>query len=381
MRALYLNPFSQEVSGPDESLRTLLGALIPRGVEAHVAIPAEGPQIPRYEALGARVHVIPMAPLRRDLSLAAAAYPARLLRAAAGVASLARRIDADLIHTNMEILLEGALAAKWLRRPHVMHYRGNTLDQPKIVFDGLAATWSWGADAIYCISNATAEVFRRRGHGGKVEVLYNPIDLAAFRAAPRSDAMRARLGAAPTDRLVGTVARVHPRKDLETFVRAAAQVAGTTQNVHFAIVGAAEADVEHAYRQTLDRLVSELGLQARVTFPGAIREIPSVMRALDLFVLTSRHEGFGRVLAEAMAAGCPAVVTDEGALPELVQGGQAGRLAAPADPGAFAAQISALLADPGLSAQLAGRATEVARQFDVDVIAERVWSRYQALTA
>src|SRR6185312_9754168 len=180
----------------------------------------------------------------------------------------------------------------------------------------------------------------------KVEVLYNPIDLAAFRAAPRSDAMRARLGAAPTDRLVGTVARVHPRKDLETFVRAAAQVAGTTQNVHFAIVGAAEADVEHAYRQTLDRLVSELGLQARVTFPGAIREIPSVMRALDLFVLTSRHEGFGRVLAEAMAAGCPAVVTDEGALPELVQGGQAGRLAAPADPGAFAAQISALLADP-----------------------------------
>ena len=68
MRVLYLNPFSQEVSGPDESLRTLLGALIPRGVEAHVVLPAPGPQVPRYEALGARVHFAPLALLRRDLS-------------------------------------------------------------------------------------------------------------------------------------------------------------------------------------------------------------------------------------------------------------------------------------------------------------------------
>ncbi len=379
MRALYLNPFSQEVSGPDESLRTLLRALIPRGLEAHVAIPADGPQVRRYEELGARVHTLPLAPLRRDLSVGTALYPARLLRAVKAVADLATEIRADLIHTNMEILLEGAIAARWLRRPHVMHYRGNTLDRPKLVFDGLAAAWSWGADTIYCISNATAEVFRRRGQASKVEVLYNPIDVSAFRDAARNEAMRARLGAAPDEALVGTVARVHPRKDLETFVRAAAQVTAAEQKVHFVVVGTAEADVEHAYRESLNRLVRSLGLEARVTFAGAMRDIPSVMRALDVFVLTSRHEGFGRVVAEAMAASRPVVVTDEGALPELVQGGAAGRVAPPTDPTAFATHISTLLRDSQLAGQLGARAAAASRQFDTQVIAARVWSRYQQL--
>ena len=58
-------------------------------------------------------------------------------------------------------------------------------------------------------------------------------------------------------------------------------------------------------------LARELGLADRLTFAGARRDIEDVMRALDVFVLTSRHEGFGRVVAEAMATGRPLVVTDE----------------------------------------------------------------------
>src|SRR5213083_1702493 len=101
MRVLYLNPFAQEVSGPDESLRGILRALIPAGVEAHVVLPASGPQGPRYEALGATVHELPLAVLRRGLSpVAGALYPARLAGSVARVALLARRVGASLIHTN-----------------------------------------------------------------------------------------------------------------------------------------------------------------------------------------------------------------------------------------------------------------------------------------
>src|SRR5262245_18966555 len=123
MRVLYLNPFSQELSGPDESLRVLLRALIPAGVEAHVVLPAPGPQIPRYEALGATVHVTPLALLHRGFDPAATLlYPPRLVYTAARLASLAKRVGASLIHTNMEVLLEGGLAARVLRLPHVLHY-------------------------------------------------------------------------------------------------------------------------------------------------------------------------------------------------------------------------------------------------------------------
>jgi glycosyltransferase involved in cell wall biosynthesis len=379
VRVLYLNPFSQEVSGPDESLRTLLGALIPRGLEAHVVLPAPGPQVPRYEALGARVHIAPLAVLRRDLSIAAAAYPARLARSAVAIGALARRLGADLIHTNMEVLLEGGLAARALGLPHVLHYRGNTIDRPKWAFDLLVATWTRLSDEIFCISGATAEIFRRRGRDRQVEVLYNPVDLEKFRPAPASPAVRAALGAGPGQPLVGTVGRIHPRKDLETFVRAAARIAAGSPEARFAIVGAAEAPVEADYRARLDALVRQLGLETRLVFAGARRDVPDVMRALDLFLLTSRHEGFGRVVAEAMAAARPSVVTDEGAPPELVERGAYGLCAPAGDDVAFAAQALTLLRNPRSAAELGARAADGARRFDVVSVAERVWSRYLAL--
>jgi len=380
LRVVYLNPFSQEVSGPDESLRALLGALIPLGVEAHVVLPARGPQAPRYEALGATVHVAKLAMLRRDLSPGATVlFPARLARAVGEVRAIARRVGATLIHTNMEVLLEGGLAARSLGIPHVHHYRGNTLDEPRLVFDGLTAIWTALADHIYCISRATAAVFERRGRGAKVEVLYNPLDVAVFAGAVRSSDVRAALGVTGDGPLVGTVGRLHPRKDVETFVRAAALVGARVPAARFVVVGSAEAPVELDYQRRVEALVREVGLEGRLVLAGARRDMPAVMKALDVFVLTSRHEGFGRVVAEAMAAGRPVVVAREGAPPELVEEDRYGLCATPADPADFADKILGLLANPDAAAAMAARAAERARGFDARAIAETVLARYRAL--
>jgi glycosyltransferase involved in cell wall biosynthesis len=381
VRVVYLNPFSQEVSGPDESLLALLAELVPLGVEAHLVLPSSGPQVPRYEALGVTVHLARLAPLRRDVSAAAAAlFPPRILRAALEVRALARRIGASLVHTNMEVLLEGGLAARALGIPHVMHYRGNTLDHPRLVFDGLTAAWTALADHVYCISRATAAVFEKRGRGSKVEVLYNPLAVAAFAEAPRSEAVRAALGAKDDGPLIGTVGRLHPRKDVETFVRAAALVAQRLPDARFVVVGLAEAPVELEYRRHIEALIAELGLGDRFRLAGARRDVPAVMKALDVFVLTSRHEGFGRVVAEAMAAGRPVVVAREGAPPELVEEDRYGLCATPADPADFAGQILRVLAEPEASAARAARAAERARGFDARAVAENVLSRYRGLT-
>jgi glycosyltransferase involved in cell wall biosynthesis len=179
--------------------------------------------------------------------------------------------------------------------------------------------------------------------------------------------------------LIGTVGRIHPRKDLETFVRAAAIVSAKIPEARFVIVGAAEASVEVAYLDRLSELVRDLELEGRLTFAGARRDVPAVMRALDLFVLTSRHEGFGRVVAEAMAAARPVVATDEGALPELLGAGRFGRLAAPEDVDGFATQILRLLSDREGAAALGTAAAGAAQKFDAKAIAERVWVRYRSL--
>jgi len=383
MRVLYLNPFSQEVSGPDESLLGLLGGLIPAGVEAHVVVPAPGPQVPRYEALGATVHVAPLAVLSRRMGARGEGllYPPRLVYSVARLALLARRVGAALVHTNMEVLLEGGMVARVLGLPHVLHYRGNTLDEPRLVFDALTATWTALADHIYCISHATAAVFERRGRAAKVEVLYNPVDVRAFAQARRSDEVRAALGAGPGDLLVGTVGRLHPRKDLGTFVRAAELVAAREPRARFVIVGKAEGAGERAYEAEMQALARARGLGERLRFAGPRRDIPEVMRGLDLFVLSSRHEGFGRVVAEAMAAARPVIVTREGAPPELVEEDRFGLCARPGDPEDYAEKILRLLAAPDAAGAMAARAGERAREFDAAAAAARVLARYQALIA
>ena len=330
--------------------------------------------------MGVHVHYAPLSILRRKVSPTELALlgPA-ILRGTASLVSLARRIGADLIHTNMEVVLDGALAARWLGLPHILHYRGNSLDEPRRVFDLLTRIWTGLSDRIFCISDATATIFTKRGRGAKVATLYNPIDLAAFAAAPRSPEIRSALGAGPDDILIGTVGRIHPRKDLETFVRAAAWAARGHPRARFAIVGAAEGPSEEAYQDSLRALATSLGLKDRLVFAGARRDMPATFQALDIFVLSSRHEGFGRVVAEAMAAGIPSVVTREGALPELVAEGIQGLCAAPGDADDFGSQIACLIDEPTLRARLGGAARARSSAFDSVACAARVLSVYREL--
>jgi glycosyltransferase involved in cell wall biosynthesis len=374
LRVLYLNPFSQEVSGPDESLLTVLAELIPMGIEAHVVLPRPGPQVPRYEKLGAKIHYAPLTVLRRRMGAATALLPLQLLRGVAAVASIVRRERIALIHTNMEVVLEGSVVSRLLRLPHVLHYRGNTNDEPRLVFDALTRFWTATAEKVFCISEATAEIFRARGRGEKVEVLYNGVALERFAAASRSDEVRAELGAEPTDVLVGAVGRIHPRKDLATFLRAGALATTRIPRLRLAVIGAAEVPEEVAYEAAMKALASSLGIEDRLVWAGPRRDVPRVMCSLDALVASSRNEGFGRVVAEAMASGLRTVATREGAFVELVRGWRGARTAAPASPGEFAsALVDVLSIAPETPASVA--------RFGARAVAARVRDCYGRLAA
>ena len=383
MRVLYVSPFSQQVSGPDESLLALIRRLRPAAVEPHVVLPADGPPVPRYRAAGAVVHFAPLTILHRGLAVPTIArLPFDLGRGAWTVARIARQVGAELIHTNMEVVLDGALAARALGLPHVLHYRGNTLAEPRAVFAALARLWTGLSARVFCISQATADAIFGAARSEKIEVVYNPIEVAAFAAGagdPDVAAVRATLGAGAGQLLVGTVGRIHPRKDVETFVRAAAAVAAQRPDARFAVVGVAEVPVEEAYFARVRALCAALGVADRICFAGARADMPAVMRALDVFVLPSRHEGFGRVVGEAMAAGRPVVVTDEGALPELIEGDRCGLSAPPTDAAAFADRILRLGGDPALRAALGERGRARAQAFDAAAIASRVAATYRAI--
>ena len=126
-----------------------------------------------------------------------------------------------------------------------------------------------------------------------------------------------------------------------------------------------------SYTSALLRFVDELGLRGSVTFTGPLSDtdLLGAMGAADVFVLTSRHEGFGVPVLEAMSLGLPVVASDAGALPEIVA--DAGVLVDATDPYATAAAVSALTADPARRRSLAQAGRKRLGELDLTAAGDR----------
>jgi glycosyltransferase involved in cell wall biosynthesis len=129
-------------------------------------------------------------------------------------------------------------------------------------------------------------------------------------------------------------------------------------------------------------LAGELGIRRQVRFLGFVehQEMPRKYQQADLFVLPSRRESFGLVLAEAMACGLPVVTTTAGAIPEVVEDGVTGVLVPPDDPEALANAVVSLLSDrPRMQAMQAAGAKRVRERFTWDQVAQRVMDGYHSV--
>lgn len=186
----------------------------------------------------------------------------------------------------------------------------------------------------------------------RIDVVYNGVDPTRFDPAapdlPDPAETRASLGLRPEHRVITCVARFHPVKDHPTLVRAFARVAKTMPDARLALVGGGD-------KAPLLSLVTELGIADRVVFPGVRRDIPAVYAASDLFAMSSKSEGTSVTLLEAMLSERPAVVTDVGGNPEIVDPGVTGLLTPRGDDAAMADALQTLLGDPARRREMGAR--------------------------
>lgn len=184
----------------------------------------------------------------------------------------------------------------------------------------------------------------------RIVVVHNWCDVEGI-AARAAAARQSRTSTGP---LLGVVARLDPIKDHVTVLRAFERFRASHAEARLRLIG------DGPSRSALEKLSRDLKLNGSVEFVGIRLDVPEQLGGLDMFVYaTTEQEGFGIVLAEAMAAGVPIVATDIGPCAEVLDGGRAGLLVPPRDPEALAAGMEALWKDPDLRARLvtAGFAT------------------------
>jgi glycosyltransferase involved in cell wall biosynthesis len=172
------------------------------------------------------------------------------------------------------------------------------------------------------------------------------------------------------------VGRLVPIKDVPTFLRAARIVRGEREDARFALVGDGEE------RPALEALCRELGLASAATFFGWKRDLAAVYGDLDVVVNASRNEGTPVALIEALAASRPVVATRVGGTPDLLGGGERGRLVPPGDPEALARAVLETLdqSEAARRRALAGREHVLARH-SVDRLVRDVDALYRELRA
>ena len=167
--------------------------------------------------------------------------------------------------------------------------------------------------------------------------------------------------AVPADApVIGTVARLAEQKRLDRLLNAVVLL----PDVHCVIAGQGELEAE------LRSLAGSLGITGRVHFLGFRSDVPNVLDALDLFVLTSEREGMANSMLEALAAGVPVISSPVSGAEEALSPGESGRapgLIVEPDPALLAGEISALFADDRRLAAMSHEASRRARErFSID---------------
>lgn len=209
---------------------------------------------------------------------------------------------------------------------------------------------------------------------GQVVAVHYGIDPEPYRAITPEvvSGVRACWGIPEGAHVIGTVARFVPQKALHVLLKAYASYrASALRDSRLVLVGRGPLEGE------LKQLATALGIESTVVWAGFREDIEAVMLAFDCFALTSKYEGFGLVLLEAMAAGRPVVATAVSAIPEVVANGVTGILCSEGNVESVAAAFSRL-AEPVLQLALGEAAVlRIEKSFSIDSMVSKTMTIYR----
>lgn len=238
----------------------------------------------------------------------------------------------------------------------------------------LGSRWKYSrADAVIAISRAVAAAMVAGGiPEERIEIVPSGIDLTRT-FEPASSQTLAQLGVAVGSPLVVQVSQLVGHKDPLTFVRAIGEVRREVPEVQALLVG------EGGLRAAVEAEVARLGLADTLYLAGYRTDADSLLAAADVVTLSSKKEGLGTVVLDALSMGKPVAATAGGGIPEMVQDGLSGLLSPVGDARHMGAAISSILGNRSLAARLSAGARNRARDFSVERTVDLTLDVYRTL--
>jgi glycosyltransferase involved in cell wall biosynthesis len=365
----------------------LIDSLAMGGAERLLTIYLKHFDTTRFEPRVCALQIRDNNPLKTDieqLGIPVDLVPVKHLRDPLGIPHLIsylRKQQIDLLHTQLEFSdTLGTTAARFVGIPAVSTL--HTFDDPP---KGTSTYWRlklrWGilkhfSHRIIAVSEGTRQHHMRVGKlpANKVVTLYNGIDLSRFADFSKNGngVSRQSLNIPENAPLLTTVAVLRQPKGIQYMIEALPTILASVPETRYLVVGSG--DHEHALKE----LTKTHGVEDRVIFTGSRDDIPDLLALSDVFVLPTLGEALPTVLAEAMAAQKPIVVSNVGGVPEMVEDGRNGLLVAPANPEQLSAACLQLLQQHDQAQAMARAGREIVEQrFNIEVQGQRLGDLYQ----
>ncbi len=359
--------YKSDITGGERVLLQLCSALVSAGHNVLCACPAQGPLANELEKMGVTIHIVRMKKTY-DWS------------AVTNLRDLIMTNGIDLVHTHgMLVNILGRLAC-WragnIPCVSTTHLTRDLGGPPRVggFLAGLKNRWyyrlldNWTSSfcsRVVAVSQAVREDLIKQGYDKDIiEVIPNGMDPTPFEKISQDEvnSFRQELGLSAADILYGVVARLSPQKDVATFLRA---FAAQPQNCHAYIAGTGPLDSE------LKKLSSSLEISSRCHFLGFRKDVPLLLNACDVFVLSSLWEGLPLTVLEAMACSKAIVATAVDGSKEAIIDGETGLLTPPGNADELATKMKQLAEDKTLRDRMGKEGCErLLAHFHLDRVTE-----------
>jgi glycosyltransferase involved in cell wall biosynthesis len=278
------------------------------------------------------------------------------LLAMSRIGRAARDFQAEVLHSHLST---ASWWCGWLERlggpPSIGHVHGFT-----------SSFWHSQQSHLVACSHAVKRDLVQKGiHRDRVTVIHYPVDPNDQKRTRLPADVRAEFGVDDTTPVIGTFAHLSLKKGYRELVRAAELVLNHVPKAQFWCFG------EGPLRGELEQLIRAAGIADRVRLLGFRRDVPDLMRAIDVMCLPSHREPFGLVYVEAALAEKPVIACEAGGAPEIIEHGETGLLVRPQNVPDLTQAILTLLDNRGLASTMGQRGREAA-------LARFTWHKYLA---